>query len=57
MTTGEKIRELRKRLGLTQEELGDMIGVKKAAINKYEKGLIDIKSSTLNILPFVAVCG
>lgn len=40
MKTGEKIRELRKALGLTQEELGQMIGVQKAAINKYETGVV-----------------
>lgn len=51
MTTGEKIRELRKRLGLTQEELGNMIGVKKAAINKYETGVVvNLKRSTIAAL-------
>ena len=40
MKTGEKIRELRKALGLTQEELGRMVGVQKAAINKYETGVV-----------------
>lgn len=37
---GSKIKELRTALGLTQEELGDLVGVKKAAINKYESGLV-----------------
>ncbi len=37
---GSRIKELRTSLGLTQEELGDLIGVKKAAINKYESGLV-----------------
>lgn len=40
MTTGEKIRALRKAQGLTQEELGRLIGVQKAAINKYETGVV-----------------
>ena len=40
MTTGEKIRQLRKQLGMTQEELGNLIGVQKAAINKYETGVV-----------------
>jgi len=40
MTTGEKIRALRKANGLTQEELGRLIGVQKAAINKYETGVV-----------------
>lgn len=48
MTTGEKIKQLRKSLGMTQEELGEKIGVKKAAINKYETGLVvNLKRSTI----------
>ena len=48
MTTGEKIRQLRKQLGLTQEELGQRIGVGKAAINKYEVGtVVNLKKSTI----------
>lgn len=40
MTTGEKIKYLRKQKGLTQEELGQIVGVQKAAINKYETGVV-----------------
>jgi transcriptional regulator with XRE-family HTH domain len=40
MTIGEKIKKLRKEKHLTQEELGEMIGVQKAAINKYETGIV-----------------
>ena len=51
MTTGEKIRELRKSLGMTQEELGSKIGVQKAAINKYETGaVVNLKRDTLHRL-------
>lgn len=51
MTTGEKIRQLRKKLGLTQEELGNMIGVQKAAINKYETGIVvNLKQATIAAL-------
>lgn len=39
-TTGERIKELRIKKGLTQEELGNLIGVKKAAIHKYENNLV-----------------
>ena len=35
MTTGEIIRSLRQRKGLSQEDLGKLVGVKLAAINKY----------------------
>jgi transcriptional regulator with XRE-family HTH domain len=51
MTTGEKIKQLRKQLGMTQEELGNLIGVKKAAINKYETGaVVNLKRSTIDSL-------
>lgn len=48
MTTGEKIRQLRKEHSLTQTELGAKIGVQKAAIQKYEKGTVtNIKRDSL----------
>ena len=48
MTTGEKIKQLRKQLGMTQEELGNLIGVQKAAINKYETGVVsNLKQETI----------
>ena len=51
MTTGEKIKELRKALGMTQEELGEKIGVQKAAINKYETGIVvNLKQDTIKRL-------
>lgn len=46
-TIGQKIKERRLELGLTQEELGKMIGVKDPAIYKYEAGIVEnIKRST-----------
>lgn len=39
-TTGQKIKELRIEKGMSQEELGEKIGVKKAAVNKYETGIV-----------------
>lgn len=51
MKTSEKIKTLRLSKGLTQEELGSMVGIKKAAINKYETGrVVNIKRSTLKSL-------
>lgn len=48
MTTGERIKALRKEHNLTQEELGTKIGVQKAAIQKYEKGTVkNIKRDSL----------
>lgn len=46
--TAERIKALRLRRGMTQQELGEQIGVKKAAINKYETGLVvNLKRSSI----------
>ena len=48
MNIGEKIRNARINKGMTQEELGNALGVQKSAIAKYEKGrVVNIKRSTL----------
>ena len=45
---GDRIRELRTLAGLSQEELGNRVGVQRSAINKYEKGLVtNIPLSTI----------
>lgn len=38
MTTGEVIKTLRRKHKITQEQLGEILGVKKSAIQKYENG-------------------
>lgn len=51
MTVGQKIKKLRLEKGLTQEELGDLLGVKKAAVQKYESGQVqNLKQSTIKKL-------
>ncbi|MCN73802.1 LexA family transcriptional regulator [Listeria monocytogenes] len=40
-TMGERIKRLRLERKLTQEELGNKFGLKRAAINKYEKGNVE----------------
>ena len=50
MTIGQRIKSLRRAAGMTQEELGAKLGLKKAAIHKYETGLVDLRSSTLEKL-------
>jgi transcriptional regulator with XRE-family HTH domain len=43
----ERLKELRKILGLTQQELADKIGVKRNTIATYESGKADPSSRTL----------
>ena len=51
MNMGERIKELRLSKCLTQEELGKIIGVQKAAIQKYESGKVkNLKRSTIQTL-------
>lgn len=48
MEIGQKIKDARLAKGLTQQELGDIVGVQKSAIAKYENGrVVNIKRSTL----------
>ena len=48
MEIGQKIKKARLERGMTQQELGDMVGVQKSAIAKYENGrVVNIKRSTL----------
>lgn len=51
MPLGKNIKKLRTEHGLTQDQLGDMLGVKKSAIQKYESGdIINLKMATIEKL-------
>ena len=51
MKMGEYIKQLRIERGWTQEELGEKVGVNRAAVNKWETGLVEnIKRSTIRDL-------
>ena len=51
MDIGQKIKHARIAKGLTQEELGNLVGLQKSAIAKYENGrVVNIKRSTLQKL-------
>ena len=39
MKMGDRIKQLRLAKGITQEELGKIVGVKKAAVQKWESGM------------------
>ena len=47
-SVGERIQKVRKEKGITQEELAEKIGVKRAAISKYESGSIELTVSMLD---------
>lgn len=45
---GDRLKRLRLEHNMTQEEIGKVLGVQKAAINKYEKGNVEnIKRSSI----------
>lgn len=49
--TGTRIKKLRKEKGLTQEQLGNLLGVKKSAIAKYENNRVEnLKKETIQKL-------
>ena len=51
MTLGERIKQLRLERGLTQGQVGQVIGVGKTTIMKYEKGIItNMKRSSVQRL-------
>ena len=51
MELGQRNKEARLQKGLTQEELGKIVGLQKSAIAKYENGrVVNIKRSTLQKL-------
>ena len=52
---GEKMREVRLRLGMTQEEVAKHLGTDSGAISRFERGLRD--PSLLEILAFSRMCG
>ncbi len=49
-TIGKRIRECRLALGMTQEELADVLQMKKVTLSAYENDRIDIKVSILKEL-------
>lgn len=48
---GQLIKQLRTERGMTQEELGEILGVKKAAVQKWESGTVqNLKRATIKAL-------
>lgn len=54
---GYRIHKKRIEKGLTMEELGEMVGVKSSAVNKWEKGIVEnIKRDTIAELAKIFNC-
>lgn len=51
MTQGERVREIRKALGLTLEKFGNEIGLKKNSISQIENGVNELTEANL-----MAIC-
>ena len=45
MEMGDRIKFLRRQKGITQEELGQIVGVQKAAVQKWESGMTGSQES------------
>ena len=57
MTMGDKIKTLRINKELTQEALGEMLGVNRAAVNKWETGQVEnLKRTTIIKLSQILGC-
>lgn len=57
MCMGERIKERRIAVGLTQEELGEKLGLKKSAIAKYENGRVEnIKREVIKKMANILDC-
>lgn len=48
MTTGEKIRKIRKEKKMTQQQLANVTGIERSSISKYEKSIISPAAFKLN---------
>ena len=55
MTTGQKIQTLRKRQGMTQEQLAQRLGVSRQAVSRWE--LDEVLPETANLLPLSRALG
>lgn len=52
--TGKEVRAIRRKLGLTQQELADRVGVARNSVTRWELGIIGIKESAVLLLKRLA---
>ena len=50
MTQGERVREVRKTLGLTLEKFGEKLGIQKSAISKIERGDTNLTDANIKLI-------
>lgn len=50
MTQGERVREVRKSLGLTLDKFGEKLGVQKSAISKIERGESNLTDANIKAI-------
>lgn len=50
MTQGERVKELRKHLGLTLEKFGERLGVQKSAVSKIERGETYLTETNIKLI-------
>lgn len=50
MTQGERVREVRKALGLTLEKFGEKLGIQKSAISKIERGDTNLTDTNIKLI-------
>ena len=49
-TIGKRIKECRKKMGMTQEELADVLYIPKTTVSSYERDVVDMKMGTIKEL-------
>jgi transcriptional regulator with XRE-family HTH domain len=51
---GSEVRELRKGLGLTQEQFGELVGVARNSVARWERGEMKIRESAARLIRLLA---
>ena len=49
-TIGQRIKECRMKLGMTQQELADVLYIPKTTVSSYERDVVDMKMGTIKEL-------
>jgi DNA-binding transcriptional regulator YiaG len=52
--TGKEVKRIRARLGLTQAQLAEKLGVARVTVARWEVGLLGIRETTARLLKIIA---